>query len=172
MNTSMTKAAVIAAGDVAALTRTLHAEFEGFEDDVPATLKNLKAWFVWKTTEIKPDTGKFNKISFYPRKGGRAPVRRNGVQGSADDLKNLGTWNDARSTLNFDRSFAGVGVAMLPSFDVVALDVDHCIENGKVREEVSDLTKDTYCEISPSGTGIRAFWRGTARDWKNHHGWV
>lgn len=168
MNAPMTKAQIIATGDVAALTRTLRADFDDLEDNIPEPLKRVKGWFVWQVTKVNSVTGKFDKIPFYPRKGGRAPVRRNGEQGSAEDLKNLGTWGDACSTFSSDRFFAGVGFAMLPSFGIVALDVDHCIENGKVREDVLDLTKDAYCEISPSGTGVRAFWRGTARNGKNH----
>jgi len=100
MNAPMTKAEIIAICDVPALTRILRAEFDNFENNIPSSLKKTKGWFVWKTTEINSATGKFNKIPIYPR----SRKQRQGMQGSEEDLKNLGTWIDARISLKSDRS--------------------------------------------------------------------
>ena len=168
MNAPMTKDEIIATGDVSGLIRVLREEFEDFEDNVPAHLKQIKGWFVWKIRNIKPSTGKFGKIPFYPLRGSRPASPRRGEQGGENDRAYLGTWNEARSTLNSDKSFAGVGFATLKPFGIVALDVDHCVKDGVIREDVLLLTKDTYCEISPSGTGVRAFWQGVSSDGKNN----
>ncbi|SFM59146.1 DUF3987 domain-containing protein [Nitrosomonas communis] len=164
MNAPMTKAEVIATGNVVALTSLLRVEFEMNKSSIPVSLKNCKGWLAWRITEINPATGKFSKIPFYPR----SRQKRHGQQGSPTDMANLGTWDDAWMAFKTDKSIAGVGFALLPLFDIVALDVDGCIENGELRSDVKDLTAGTYCEISPSGKGIRAFWQGTANDGKNH----
>jgi hypothetical protein len=164
MNAPITKPEVIASRDVAALTLTLRVELAKGKDNIPPQLKKLKGWLVWKVTEINPNTGKFNKIPIYPR----SRRNRRGEQGGDADMDNLGTWDEACAALDADKSLAGVGFALLAPFGIVALDVDHCIESGKLRDDVERLTGVTYCETSPSGTGVRAFWQGTAHDGKNH----
>lgn len=164
MVASMTKTEAITACDVGALTGALRAELAKGKDNIPSELKELKGWLVWEVTEINPTTGKFNKIPIYPASG----QRRHGEQGSDGDLARLGTWDEAIAAVTADKSIAGVGFALLCPFGVVALDIDHCIENDNLRHDAARLTNSTYCEISPSGTGVRAFWRGVASDGKNH----
>lgn len=164
MNAPMTKAEVIVTNDITTLTSFLRSEFEKGKNNIPIDLKNCKGWLVWKITVINPTTGKFNKIPIYPNSG----KNRHGEQGSSADLAKLGTWEEACAAFNSDKSLSGIGFALLPSFNIVALDVDHCVSDGKVREDTDFLTSNTYCEISPSGTGIRAFWQGVASDGKNH----
>ena len=164
MNAPMTKHEIVAACDVNELTHTLRSELMANAGDIPTELKSRKAFLLWKTTEINPTTGKFNKIPFYPC----SRKNRHGRQGDAADLANLGTWDEAMAALNADKSFAGIGIGLLPEWNIVALDVDHCVVNGKVRDDVAMLIDETYSEISPSGTGIRAFWRGEAKNGKNN----
>jgi hypothetical protein len=134
-------------------------------DNIPPELKAHKAWLAWRIPHIAPLTGKIQKVPVYPRSG----VLRNGMQGAPDDLANLGTFEDAVSRFNSDKSIAGVGFALLPQWGIVALDVDHCVTDGVVREDAAELTQFTYAELSPSGTGIRAFWRGSAANGKNNN---
>lgn len=164
MNAPMNKAEIITAGNVAVLTNLLRSEFEKGKDNIPVDLKRCKGWLAWKITRIDPITGKFNKIPIYPN----SLKNRQGEQGSSEDLANLGTWDEACAAITSEKSLAGVGFALLPYFNIVALDVDHCVSGSTVREDVFSLTDSTYCEISPSGTGIRAFWAGVASDGKNH----
>ena len=144
------------------LVLKLRQQFSENHVNIPDELKILKAWLVWETTEIQPN-GKFNKIPVYPTTG----RRRNGEQGLPGDLANLGTWADAVAAME-NPKYAGVGFACLPCFGIVALDLDHCIKDD-VRDPKWDwVLEATYCEVSPSGTGLRAFWTGSARDGKNH----
>ena len=144
------------------LVLKLRQQFSENHVNIPDELKILKAWLVWETTEIQPN-GKFNKIPVYPTTG----RRRNGAQGSTEDLANLGTWADAVAAME-NPKYAGVGFACLSGFGIVALDLDHCIKDD-VRDPKWDwVLEATYCEVSPSGTGLRAFWTGSARDGKNH----
>ena len=84
MNAPMTKAEVIAIRDVLGLTHALRVEFDKFVNNIPSSLKKIKGWFVWKTTSINPDTGKFNKIPIYPK----SHKQRQGVQGREEELQN------------------------------------------------------------------------------------
>ena len=144
------------------LVLKLRQQFSENHVNIPDELKILKAWLVWETTEIQSN-GKFNKIPVYPTTG----RRRNGEQGLPGDLANLGTWADAVAAME-NPKYAGVGFACLPCFGIVALDLDHCIKDD-VRDPKWDwVLEATYCEVSPSGTGLRAFWTGSARDGKNH----
>ena len=88
----MTKPEAVSVCDISSLTRILRVELNNSEDNIPSYLKTIKGWFVWKTNTINSDTGKFNKIPIYPR----LCRQRYGVQGSEEDLNNLGTWDDAR----------------------------------------------------------------------------
>ncbi len=160
----MNKSDAIANANVKALINVLRSELRVNRKRIPANLRDKKAWLCYRVTTINPKTGKFNKIPVYPRSG----ENRNGVQGSIEDLNNLGTYDVALAGLERDKSLAGIGLATLAEFGVVALDVDHCVIDGLVSPKVLDMICDTYAEYSPSGTGIRAFWFGHANDGKNH----
>ena len=149
--------------------------------NVPAELQECRAWVVWRMNCITHDEvhrrWKFNKIPYYPAAPGVPLEKRNGTQGSATDRAKLGTFNAALIAAGIFPSIppngltspAGVGLAMLPDLGLVAFDADGCIDaEGNISPEVMALTDGTYAEISPSGTGIRAFWQGTARNGANH----
>ena len=148
------------------LVLKLRQQFNEFQVNIPDELKALKAWLVWETTQIQPN-GKFDKIPVYPTTG----RWREGKQGLPEDLAHLGTWADAVEAME-NPKYAGVGFACLPCFGIVALDLDHCIKDG-VRDPKWDwVLEATYCEVSPSGSGLRAFWMGAARDGRNHEAGV
>ena len=161
----ISKADAIAQRDVKALVKALRAELVPNLPNIPDDLKQLKAWLCWETTQINEATGKFNKIPRYPVSGNR----RSGTQGGPSDLAGLGTWEQARSAFESNKSWAGIGFATLEAFDVVGVDIDHCVKkDGQVRADADAITNEMYCEISPSGTGVRGFVRGSATDSKNH----
>ena len=52
------------------------------------------------------------------------------------------------------------GIGILVNGKIVGIDLDHCLEDGKLlpwAKEITDRFADTYIEVSPSGTGIRIF---------------
>ena len=120
----------------------------------PSAIREKKAWLVWEfvvyTGEIKP-----RKIPRYADGG-----RRKGRQGSEADRGRLVTFETARDAaerLGCD----GVGYALLPGDDIVALDVDNCVDAaGHLPEEILEIVSHTYSERSPSGKGVRAFFKG------------
>jgi len=148
----------VAPGDTAALTEALRADLQANHSNIPDALRQLKAWVVWKVAHNDPVRGKFGKVPVYPTNGGN----RCGTQGSPEDRAGLGTWEQAFAAFQRDPSLAGVGIAMLPDFGVVALDADKCVSQLDGRPSVADhahaLCGSTYTETSPSGSGVRAFW--------------
>jgi hypothetical protein len=155
-------ALAVGSADVGALRLALREVLTQHHGNIPEELKTLPAWVCWAVTKIEP-SGKFNKVPYYPN----GSVRR-GEQGSSQDRKQLGTFAEAFAAFNRNPDrFAGVGLAMLPDWGLVAFDADRCINNGRIRQDVQAITGLTYCEISPSETGVRAFWRGTAGNGKN-----
>ena len=126
--------------------------------NIPADLKAVKGWVVWVAKEkADPQPGKFEKMPFYP-----SGQLRKGTQGSAEDKAQLGTFEQAFTTFKEIPRYAGLGLAMLPDWGLVAFDGDGCInEQRDIDTDVDELTRGTYREVSPSGKGVRAFFKGT-----------
>lgn len=121
--------------------------------EAPAAIRDLPAWVVWRFESV-PGGGKPRKIPYYANGG-----KRHGEQGGPKDVVHLVTF-DAAKAAAARRGFDGVGFAALAQFGICALDFDNCITDGKIHPQVEALLCDTYAEFSPSGLGIRAFFKG------------
>ena len=139
----------------------------------PAALRELKQWLIWKF-EPNPKPGKKDlKVPYYAKSGtkrGWMPgVRSKKVgQGSAEELPLLVTFDEALAAAQ-ERGMTGIGLAMVPGQPVTALDFDHCVADGVIDPAVEALIVGTYSEISPSGTGVRAFVLGDLGDRSDAH---
>jgi hypothetical protein len=129
---------------------------------VPGALRDLPAWLLWKY-EQEPGDKKPRKVPYYAKGG-----RREGKQGNPEDRRHLVTFEAVKAAATSRTGFDGVGLALLPEFDLVALDFDGCVEGGNVHQDVEQLIAGTYAELSPSGRGVRAFMRGDLGDHKDH----
>jgi hypothetical protein len=121
---------------------------------------------VWKFIQ-KPGEDKPRKVPHYIN-----GERRQGKAGSDNDRRYLTDFEHAREVA-VRKGYDGVGLALMPEFGLVALDFDDCVEPSSkaVHPEVSELIASTYAEISPSGRGVRAFFRcdpGQFGDRKSH----
>lgn len=128
----------------------------------PDALRDLPGWLIWRFEPNDNPGGKPRKVPYYANGG-----RRAGVQGRPEDREALTSFDAARAAAA-RRGFDGVGLAPLPDFGVVALDFDNCVAGGEIRPEVLDLLSTSYAEFSPSGNGIRAFFRGQLGNLKAH----
>ena len=112
---------------------------------VPADLKNLRQWVVWKREERD---GKPTKIPYQ-------------LHDKNAQSNNPQTWTDYRSVCEHRDRFSGIGFVFSNSDDFTGIDLDNCLENGKVKAWavliVERLKDVSYGEISPSDTGIK-FW--------------
>lgn len=130
--------------------------------DAPSALRDLPGWLVWRFEPNDNPGGKPRKVPYYTNGG-----RRHGQQGRPDDRQQLTTFDAARASAA-RRGFDGVGFAPLDDFGVVALDFDNCIQDGQIHPEILPLLANTYAEFSPSGQGIRAFFKGSLGNLKAH----
>lgn len=120
----------------------------------PAPLRDLPLWLVWRLEPRYENDPKPLKVPYYPLGN-----KRVGKQGDGADRAGLTTFAVARDQAA-KRNMSGVGMALLEGYDIVALDADNCVTDGRVPPEIEALVRSTYCEYSPSGKGIRAFMRG------------
>ncbi len=118
----------------------------------PPELRALRAWLTW-TYESDPNGHKPRKVPYYTN-----GTRRQGKQGSAEDRAQLASYDEACAAAH-QRSH-GIGLAMLPEHDMTGVDFDNCVKDGVVPPDIYRLCAPSYAEYSPSGFGVRAFFRG------------
>lgn len=120
--------------------------FENF----PPILTAQPSWVMWRY-ELKD--GKWTKV---PRQAG----------GSYASSTNPATWHtfaSVRAAYHLDK-FDGVGIVLTGQplengLYLIGMDFDHCLISGVLDDAPRKAVEllDTYCEISPSGEGIRLF---------------
>lgn len=109
-------------------------------------LKEIPRWVVWRFEGRR-------KVPYLAK-----------PHGKACDVTKPSNWvpfEQARITCEMGR-FSGVGFVLSPDDDVVGVDLDNCVINGRPKPEamaVLERIGAAYIELSPSGTGLRAFGR-------------
>lgn len=134
----------------------------------PAALRALKQWLIWRI-EPNPNGPKPRKMPYYAWSGDRR-----GKHNTPDDIRQLVGFSEAKAAAKKKGPKWGVGLAMVAGSPVTALDFDRCVtvaEDGTptVAEEVDRMIAGTYAEISPSGTGVRAFVQGVIGNGRQAH---
>lgn len=121
---------------------------------VPEDIRRYRQWLVWR---YEPGDEKPRKVPFYV-----AGQRRHGVQGGQADVEQLASFDAALARFRAG-GFDGVGFAVLATSPVKAIDIDNCVENGKIIPEADAILTeaDSYAEFSPSGGGLRILAYGT-----------
>lgn len=127
----------------------------------PDALRELPGWLVWRFEHAEGE-GKPRKVPYYT-----SGAKRSGVQGRAEDRQQLTTFDAARAAAA-RRGMDGVGFAPMPEFEITALDFDRCVTGGEIHAEVLEVVASSYAEYSPSGLGIRAFFKGNLGNLKSH----
>lgn len=131
-------------------------------EQVPDELKKLIQWVLWKYETHK---GKPTKVPYQ--------VNSPTCKASSTNPKTWSSFNKA-CFVKEQRDFDGIGFVLCKeeksSSDsannfVIGIDIDHIVEKpgDPIPQDVMEELKllDTYCELSPSGTGIHAFIRGS-----------
>ena len=116
--------------------------------NIPRELKANASFCVWK---MEKRNGKLTKVPYNPKNA--QPAKTNEPStfadfGSAMKAYAMGGWD---------------GIGFRVSEGIGAIDIDHCIrEDGSLNDvavSVTALFKDAYFERSPSGMGLRGFFR-------------
>ncbi len=118
--------------------------------NIPRILTALPNWVLWHYEFVK---GKWTKVPKHP----------NNYKASTTNPATWSTFERVRAAYCPDK-FDGVGIVLTGQpldngLYLVGLDFDHCLADGVLNEDPRKATEmlDTYCEISPSGQGIRLF---------------
>ena len=121
-------------------------------DNMPDDLKSLP-WAVWIAEPRPNKPGKFNKAPRCPKSGRKI---------GANKPELFGTYDEAVVAFNTGE-FTGVGI-LFTGNGLIGIDIDD------VRQTLSEVpgvkkwlrsarAAGAYCELSPSGTGLRLFFR-------------
>ena len=108
--------------------------------------KSEKRWVNWRFEMVK---GKRTKV----------PYSVAGFKASSVNSKTWSTYDQVKAVSE------NVGIIFTPAQDVLGVDVDHVLIDGKLdnnhehKEKIADfiLEAETYCEISPGGDGLHFF---------------
>lgn len=120
-------------------------------EKIPQELKDTGGWCVWRY-EQRESRDKPTKVPYNPRTGGRAmsnnPNTFTSYQEAVDALERGG--------------YDGLGVGIFSG--LCAIDIDGCLdEDGTPSPLAVDVisTMESYTETSPSGRGVRIFFRAS-----------
>jgi len=119
--------------------------------EIPEELKELPQWVLWRA-EWDEKQQQFRKV----------PYNFSGYRASST---NKDTWTifDVINRLNEDNeNYNGIGFMLSDDDNYIVLDIDNAIdEHGQIISDLAlDMTEITYCEKSPSGTGLHCFFKG------------
>jgi hypothetical protein len=126
--------------------------------NLPAVVRKLKAFVVFKFKPPKKPGGKRMKLPFYVVDG----RMRHGEQASQEDRTRLVSFPDAVKLFERDRKWGGIGVCALESNDCFFVDLDNCFNEHLEPNALAQtlLAWNTYTEYSPSGRGLRMVFGG------------
>lgn len=116
--------------------------------NIPQELKNNASFCVWKMEKRR---GKATKVPYNPKTGQMARTN------DASTFSDFGTAMKAYAMGGWD------GIGYRVSEGIGAIDIDHCIrEDGSLNDVAASILgifSDAYFERSPSGSGLRGFFR-------------
>lgn len=119
----------------------------------PDELASLPQWICWRL-EPNPKNDKPRKVPYDPKTGRKA---------SSTNPQSWATLAQALAAKD-KYLFTGVGFVFTEVGGIVGVDIDHCRnEDGSFNETAQAILDKapSYTEISPSGSGLHIFFRGT-----------
>lgn len=124
--------------------------------EIPEELKELPQWVLWRA-EWDNKKQEYKKV----------PYSYTGYKASSTDSDTWTIFDAIYNIYEQNNSYDGIGFMLSNNDDYVVLDIDNVIdENGQIISDLanSDLALDmiqlTYCETSPSRTGLHCFFKG------------
>ena len=114
-------------------------------EKLPQELKEQGFFCLWRYEERD---GRMTKV----------PYQINGFKG---DSTNRAAFTDFDTATSYIAGYDGIGIGVFD--DICAIDIDHCVENGKLTVMAEDIINrmDSYTEYSPSGTGVRILFKAS-----------
>ncbi len=123
---------------------------------IPRAMRDVAQWVVWRLEPSPRDPSKLTKVPYSAHDGSNA---------SSTDPATWATFQEALE-YHLDNEWTdGVGMVVCEADDFVGIDLDHCRdpETGTLEPWAQRVveTVNSYTEVTPSGTGLRVFARGT-----------
>lgn len=113
-------------------------------DNIPAELKAVPRWVLWRLEW----RGAWSKVPYSP----------DGRRAKSNDSATWATFEEVTSVDGYD------GIGFMLGDGWCGIDLDDCRdpETGKLTRSAKSILRrvNTYCEVSPSGTGVKLFGRG------------
>ena len=125
-------------------------------ENIPAELTALPQWVPWRY-EQRGD--KRTKAPIDAKSNGRLSYAK------SNDPATWASHAEALAACELHPELAGIGFCFAPDDGLTGIDLDHVIDpdTGELKPEAAEILerfKDTYVEVSPSGTGLRVFCYG------------
>ena len=114
---------------------------------IPDALKSRPRWVLWR-------------LDIRDGKTTKPPYQASGALASVDDPS---TWTDFNTALAAYQAggFSGLGIMLTKDDPLSGVDLDKCLdpETGELEPVAAQIVAalPTYCEVSPSGRGLRLF---------------
>lgn len=115
-------------------------------DNIPSELKDVRQWVLWKDES-----------------GRKVPYQINGYKASSTKAGHWASFDEAHDV--YARGgYTGVGFVFAENCPFAGVDLDNCRDavTGKIEPWAQEIIDsfETYCEVSPSKTGVKLFVRG------------
>ncbi|EGQ2677187.1 DNA primase, partial [Staphylococcus pseudintermedius] len=119
--------------------------------EIPEELKELPNWVLWRA-ELDNKRNEYKKV----------PYSFAGYRASSTNDDSWTVFDPIYKTYEQQNKYNGIGFVLSEKDDYVVLDIDNAIDdNGQlITDLANDIVQITYCEISPSGTGVHCFFKG------------
>lgn len=117
----------------------------------PKQLASLPQWICWRL-ESDAKGGKDRKVPYDPKTSKKA----------SSTAKT--SWAPLAEAISACKkySYSGIGFVFTKDDGIIGVDIDHCIEDGKLNDVAKGIVTKfpSYTEISPSGMGLHIFFLG------------
>ena len=116
-------------------------------EDIPAELRERKIWMLWLAEN-----------------GTKIPYRTGGGRGSSTDPQ---AWTSFHMACKQQHLYTGIALAI--NYPYTGIDLDGCLDaDGRLADWAAEIVEAfrglAYCEVSPSGTGLKLITRARKPD--------
>ena len=100
---------------------------------------------------------------YVEEEGKKKPINpKTNTPAKVNDSRTFGTFDEATRCIGADIVNDNVGYGLGIFNPICAIDINECVENGKINDDANELILDcnSYAEFSPSGNGVRIIFYG------------
>ncbi|UFA53927.1 phage/plasmid primase, P4 family [Staphylococcus aureus] len=119
--------------------------------EIPDELIELPKWVLWRAEWVDKQQ-QYSKV----------PYSYAGYKASSANSDTWTIFDAINAIYEQNNKYNGIGFMLSNDDNYIVLDIDNAIdENGQITSDLAlDMIKITYCEKSPSGTGLHCFFKG------------